>query len=116
MGRAAEGFEVGAAAERHTQVVSDGADVGAGADASPKTDANIGQKVEFEFVNRHGNRSKLDLMLAAGESVGGDAADFLCRKWRGNLLDRAKEAGSGFPCPSFVNFLGEFGGGLSLFL
>ncbi len=92
-GGAAEGCEVGSAAEALAHFVGDRAHVGSGGDAGAEVGAVVLDGGDGKFFYFDLNRLQHDFFLFAGEFVGGDAVDFFRgERWRG-LLDCAVEFG-----------------------
>jgi len=90
---AAEGFEMGSAAEAQADLVGDRAHVGSGGDAGAEVGAVGFERGDEEFFNLDLNRLQDYLFLFSGQLVGGDPVDFLGGKRRGGLLDKAKKSG-----------------------
>lgn len=75
--RAAQSRNVGAAAEGLAEVVSEGADVGAGGAVDVELERSGGERDEGKREDHDVDGLEVDGLVLAGELVGGDAVDFL---------------------------------------
>jgi len=92
-GGAAEGFEMGSAAEELAHFVGDGAHVGSGGDAGAEAGAVGVDGKDDEFFDLDLDRLEDYLFIFSCQLVGGDAVDFLGGEWRWSLLNEAVEFG-----------------------
>lgn len=93
---AAEGFEMGAAAEALAHLMGDGAHVGPGGDAGAEVRAVGVGGCDGKFFYLHLNRLQNHFFLFARKFVGRDAVDFFGGERRGDLVDEAEESGGKF--------------------
>src|SRR5688572_1932559 len=77
------------ASQAFTEVVGEAANVCAGRTRHPKGQARRLQPNNMEFVNFYTGRRIFDYPTTASELVRGNSSDFLCRKWRGDLIDHS---------------------------
>ena len=85
-GGAAQGFEVGSAAEALAHFVSDGAHVGSRGYAGAEVGAVGLDGGDVEFFDLDLNRLQDDFFFLSRQFVGGDAVDFLGGEWWRDLL------------------------------
>jgi len=95
-GGAAEGCEMGSAAEALAHFMGDGAHVGSRGDAGAEVGAIGFDRGDGEVLDLDMNRLEDDLFLFSSQFVRGDAVDFLGGKGRRDLVDEAVEFGSEF--------------------
>ena len=92
---AAQAGQMRAAAERLAQLVGNGADVAAGADAHGEFGFGSGEREDLERVDGDGGGLEFDGFALAGELVCGSAGDFFGGERGRHLLELALEAGGG---------------------
>ncbi len=92
-GGAAQGVEMGSAAEALAYFVGDGAHISSGGDAGAEAGAIGVNRGDEEFFYFYLHRLQHYFFLFASEFVGGDAANFFGREGRRDLLDDAEESG-----------------------
>ena len=90
-GRAAQGGQVRAAAERGAQVVGQRAHVEAGGAVDVERQPIAGEIQQFEVMHRHLHRRRRHRLAAAREPMGAHAADFLGGVGRRRLRNLAAE-------------------------